>query len=268
MPAIIAHRGGALLWPENSLRACRGAIALGVDQVQLDVRLSADGQVIVMHDPTLDRTAEGSGPVHLRSWAELSTMRLRGAPGETIPSLEMIADVMGHGDVWLRLELKAVPGDAAGPDLPERVVDILRRAGIFDRTVMTSFAPTDLQRVRALAPTMPLAWLLDAAATSAWADASAEWARHLGCTTIGVRHDRLTPALRQSCVRSGLRLCCFGANEAAALVASLAANPEEISTDRPDLALRFRATVAPGPPGIAGGGRMPCEPGSAPPERG
>ena len=81
-PEIIAHRGGGLLWPENSLLACRNAAALGVHRVQVDVHLSGDGEVVVLHDATLDRTPKGTGPVHFRSWAELSAIALRDAPGE------------------------------------------------------------------------------------------------------------------------------------------------------------------------------------------
>jgi glycerophosphoryl diester phosphodiesterase len=63
MTAIIAHRGGALLWPENSRIACVNAQALGVDQLQVDVHLSRDGEVVVIHDATLDRTTDGTGKV-------------------------------------------------------------------------------------------------------------------------------------------------------------------------------------------------------------
>ena len=58
-PAIAAHRGGARLWPENSLTAFRGALGLGVDLVELDVHQTRDGEVVVLHDPTLERTTAG-----------------------------------------------------------------------------------------------------------------------------------------------------------------------------------------------------------------
>ncbi len=60
---IAAHRGGAALWPENSVLAFRRAIALGVPLVELDVHLARDGGVVVIHDRTLDRTTDGTGPV-------------------------------------------------------------------------------------------------------------------------------------------------------------------------------------------------------------
>ena len=63
MAMFVAHRGGAARWPENSLTAFRGAIAGGARVVELDVHLTADGEVAVMHDPTLDRTSTGTGPL-------------------------------------------------------------------------------------------------------------------------------------------------------------------------------------------------------------
>ena len=69
MTAVIAHRGGALLWEENSRAAIQGAIALGVDEVQLDVQPTRDGRIILLHDPALDRTTTGTGPAASQDWA-------------------------------------------------------------------------------------------------------------------------------------------------------------------------------------------------------
>ena len=92
---LAAHRGGALLWPENSLRAFRGALDLGADYLEFDVHLSRDGEVIVIHDPTLDRTTTGTGPVRERTLAELRRLRLKDRGGaateEPIPTLDDVA---------------------------------------------------------------------------------------------------------------------------------------------------------------------------------
>src|SRR2546426_11100626 len=86
---LAAHRGGALLWPENSLLAFRNAVALGADFIEFDVHLSRDGEVMVIHDPTLERTTNGQGAVRDRSVAELKALRLKDragvATGETVP---------------------------------------------------------------------------------------------------------------------------------------------------------------------------------------
>src|SRR6185437_4333063 len=75
MIRILGHRGGRELWPENSLQGFRNAIALGVDAVEFDVHLSADDEVMVMHDPSLDRTTTGDGLVRDKTAAELSNFK-------------------------------------------------------------------------------------------------------------------------------------------------------------------------------------------------
>ena len=80
-PRAVAHRGGRGLAPENTLAACSLALALGVDAIEVDVRLTADGVPILLHDPTLERTTDGRGPVGASRLAALRAwMPRRGAP--------------------------------------------------------------------------------------------------------------------------------------------------------------------------------------------
>lgn len=69
-PLVIAHRGGRGLWPENTLYTFQRAAELGVDVLEMDVRASADGALVVLHDPTVDRTTEGEGPVNEKTLGE------------------------------------------------------------------------------------------------------------------------------------------------------------------------------------------------------
>jgi glycerophosphoryl diester phosphodiesterase len=70
-PRVIAHRGGRWPWPENTLFAFRNAAALGVDVIEMDVRRPADGELVVIHDPTVDRTTDCSGAVEALTLAAL-----------------------------------------------------------------------------------------------------------------------------------------------------------------------------------------------------
>src|SRR6266542_3779719 len=112
---LAAHRGGALLWPENSLLAFRNAVALRADYIEFDVHLSKDGEVVVIHDPTLDRTTSGSGAVKDRTVAELKALRLKDRAGaltdETVPTLDEVAAVAAQGRRRMLLEITVV--DAA-----------------------------------------------------------------------------------------------------------------------------------------------------------
>ncbi len=114
-PLVAAHRGGAALWPENSLLAFRNAEALGVDFVETDVHLTSDGEVVVLHDPKLDRTTTGVGAVAERRLADLASIRLRAADGtptdEPVPTLAQLLDLLAPSRVKLLLGVKL---DAAG----------------------------------------------------------------------------------------------------------------------------------------------------------
>src|SRR5712692_7259512 len=107
---LAAHRGGALLWPENSLLAFRNAVALGADFIEFDVHLSRDGEVMVIHDATLDRTTSGSGPVRDRTAAELKALRLKDRSGavtqEPLPTLDEVVTVAAQGKRRMLLEIK------------------------------------------------------------------------------------------------------------------------------------------------------------------
>lgn len=110
---IIAHRGDWARAPENSLEAVRGAIELGFDMVEIDVRLARDGVPVVIHDQTLERTTEGAGPVSDLTSTELCTLRLRegeGGPGaaltsERLPTLAALLEE-ARGRILVNLDTK------------------------------------------------------------------------------------------------------------------------------------------------------------------
>lgn len=103
MVNVIGHRGAAGLEPENTLRSIRKAIELGVDQVEIDVRLTKDCQLVVIHDATVDRTTNGRGYVKDFTFDELRL--LDAGKGEQIPSLEEVLNLT-KGKIVLQIELK------------------------------------------------------------------------------------------------------------------------------------------------------------------
>lgn len=106
MTDIVSHRGGALLWPENSHMAFENTTALAVEQVEFDVHFSHDQTLVVIHDATLDRTTDGSGPVADKDWAALSELILRGTGGQRMLLLEEVIEIFRPTPIGLRLEVK------------------------------------------------------------------------------------------------------------------------------------------------------------------
>jgi glycerophosphoryl diester phosphodiesterase len=103
---IASHRGGALQWPENSPTAFRNTAALAVDQVEFDIHPTADGEIVVIHDATLDRTTSGSGPVAARTLAELRALVLAGTQDDRIMTLAEFCTVFAPTPITLRMEVK------------------------------------------------------------------------------------------------------------------------------------------------------------------
>ncbi len=138
-PRVAAHRGAARLAPENTLAAFRAALELGARALELDVHLTRDERVVVLHDVTLDRTTDGSGPVHLRSAAEVRALDAGGwfatrFARERVPLLhEVLRLARGRPD--LHLELKG----PAGSVLAERAVAEVRQRRAENRTLFMSF---------------------------------------------------------------------------------------------------------------------------------
>ena len=147
-PLVIAHRGGASEAPENTLAAFRNALRAGADWSELDVGLSRDGRVMVIHDDTVDRTTDGHGRLEDLSFADLR--RLDAGSGERLPTLEEALAIPGARFV---VEMKR----SSRPDaLADATVRAIQAASLQGRVVVGSFERDLLQRVHARDPSIPL----------------------------------------------------------------------------------------------------------------
>jgi glycerophosphoryl diester phosphodiesterase len=159
--AIHGHRGAAALAPENTLAAFRKAMALGVDALEMDLHVTRDGEVVVIHDETLDRTTDGRGSI-----ADLTLEQIQQrdagrkfAPafqGERIPTLREVIELITasrNTRIRMDLELKFGKGQEGTPaDFEERVLEVLRQAGFIGRVSVISFHHPSLVKVKALEP--------------------------------------------------------------------------------------------------------------------
>jgi glycerophosphoryl diester phosphodiesterase len=241
-PAIAAHRGGARLWPENSLTAFRGALGLGVDLVELDVHQTRDGEVVVVHDPTLDRTTTGRGAVRDLTWAELGAVAIRGTADERLPRLAEVLALLRPTSVGLLLEIKNGPGGDRYPGIEERVLALLQAAGLAERTTVMAFDWTILERLRALSATVRLTGLLAhrGAEQAGGVASAAPRLRALGANDLGIERTLLTPEAVRAARAAGLTIGVWTVNEPEDLRRAFAADVDYVTTDQPDLALRLR----------------------------
>ncbi len=161
-PAIIAHRGASAYAPENTLAAFKLALEQGADAIELDAKLSADEQVVVIHDQTLDRTTPVSGRVRDFIMADIHKMDAGSHfdiafRGEPIPTLDEVFKAVGLL-TYINVELTnyATPQDK----LPEKVAEQVKRNKLQQRVFFSSFYTSNLIRIRRLLPEVPVGLLL------------------------------------------------------------------------------------------------------------
>ena len=238
---IASHRGGAFLWPENSLLAFRNALALPAEQLELDVHLSADGQVAVMHDHTLDRTTDANGPVRARSMAELRRVRLRGTGGEGVPPLAEAAALVRDAGKVLRLEIKADGEGRPYPGIVAACLAVLDGLNMRGRTVAMSFQPATVAEAAMAGGFRRTVLLLDSGAWRGMGGANAAaLARACGAQEVGLHIGELTAAAAAGFRAAGLAVGAWGANHEASIRGGFGLGLDAIATDDPPLALRLR----------------------------
>lgn len=167
---IVGHRGNAAHAPENTLESFRQAVAVGVDALELDVHATADGQVVVIHDPTLDRTTDGSGRVDHLTLAEIRQVDAgarftndRGAThpyraqGITVPSLDEV--LQAFPSMPLLVEVKTAMASAATRAVIERSAAAERCiVAAFDEQAMEPFAGSGIAQGASRRDTARLLW--------------------------------------------------------------------------------------------------------------
>jgi glycerophosphoryl diester phosphodiesterase len=156
-PIVFAHRGDSAHAPENTISAFTMAAEKGATAIELDVNLSADKQVVVIHDSSVERTTNGSGKVRSMPYGVLKELdageKFSGQyRGEHIPTLNEVFETLGKR-IFINVELK----DFVAPDdeLVPRVVALVKEFGLQNSVMFSSFFPSNLLRAKKLLPEVP-----------------------------------------------------------------------------------------------------------------
>ena len=213
----IGHRGAAGLEPENTLRSFRRAAEEGADALELDLRVTRDGYLVVLHDPTVDRTTSGTGSVHELTLAEVQ--QLDAGLGERVPTFE---EVLEATTLPIHAELKVV--EAAEP----LASGILEKAA--ERITLISFDPEALRRVKRALPDQPVGLILSGAPPD-----DAERARSLDADLVSLEAEYLSAEAVERCRRAALKVTAWTVNEPEQMQRVVELGVDGIATDRPDL---------------------------------
>ncbi|MCY3723793.1 hypothetical protein F4X88_08200 [Candidatus Poribacteria bacterium] len=202
----IAHRGASGTAPENTLAAFKKAIEIGVDAVELDLHGTADGEVVVIHDTSLDRTTNHQGHVNQTTLERIRRADAGGwfSPefvGEPVPTLVEALECIAKKTIAV-LEIK-------DPLIAEAVVARIRETGTRDLTVIISFHTAVLQTVRALEPRIPTGWLIGDHNNHASPIQLCQQLGELGSNLLNVNHHLITAEFAYEVQRRGIALWCW-----------------------------------------------------------
>lgn len=159
---VVGHRGGAALAPENTLTAFANAGKIGADGIELDVQMSKDGMLVVMHDETVDRTTNGKGFIKDLTFAQLRALTIRGTGAgkgevERIPTFAEALAVAKQNGLEMFAEIKSAyeKGKCRYPGIEAKMVQAVKEAGYEKKTKFPSFDAPALEKAAAIAPEIP-----------------------------------------------------------------------------------------------------------------
>lgn len=245
----VAHRGGAGLAPENTLAAFTAGLEHAPHAVELDVHLSRDGHLIVMHDPLVVRTTNASGAIADLSLDELKTLNAAAryfGPGswgpQEIPTLDEVLGLI-QGRAGVQVEIKQRADGSRYPGMEEAVIDALKRHSMLKEAVIISFDFPTLQTIRTLEPGLVTCALigtryLSKVGMGGPAVVAAEMAA-LGVDYVGVDERRITDQLYTALRASGLKIGVWTVNDESRMKALAEMGVDFITSDRPDVLRRI-----------------------------
>ena len=237
MSTIYAHRGASGHAPENTLEAFQLAIQMGADGIELDVHLSSDGELVVIHDETVDRTTNGTGLVSGKTLAQLKQLDaskgMEGFSGVRIPTLAEVYDLIRDTGLLVNVEIKT--DNIQYADIEKKCLALEREKGMEGRVIYSSFNHYTLANVVALDPEAKTGLLYMSGLYQPW-----EYAKLAGASYIHpFLRNLLLPGLVDGCRENGIGINLWTVNDENTMRACLKQGVG-IITDYPDRAVQLR----------------------------
>ncbi|MCC7226623.1 MAG: glycerophosphodiester phosphodiesterase [Burkholderiaceae bacterium] len=230
-PRFVAHRGGGVAAPENTLAGMRAAVAHAYRMVEFDVKLSRDGVPVLMHDVTLERTTNGIGPAGERSFAELARLdagswHSPGYAGEPVPGLESIARYARAVRLACNVEIKPTPGQEAvtGSQVALACAELWEGSEV--PPLLSSFSLVALEAASTACPQLPRGMI-----TAKFEPGLLQALKRLGCVSVHLLHKELTRERVASLRDAGYRVAAWTVNDAARAVELLDWGVDAVITD-------------------------------------
>lgn len=234
---VQAHRGASAIAPENTLAAFRLAAEQGAKWVELDVALSADGTLVVIHDDSVDRTSSGKGPLGNLSLAQIAALDAgswfdQRFAGERIPTLAEVISALGELGLSANVEIKQHKHHKSLDQLVHAVQADISQRSAQTEIMISSFDPEALRAMHGLEPDLEMAML--------WGRPPEDWAGQLAAipaTTIHMHYKALSIGMLEETARRGIKVRAWTCNDPVQLISFWGAGLTGVITDNPALFL-------------------------------
>jgi glycerophosphoryl diester phosphodiesterase len=243
-PAVFAHRGVSAHAPENTLSAFKQALDLKADGIELDVSLTADGHVVVIHDGVIDRTTNGTGNVkdlkldELRQYDAGSWFDPK-FKGQTIPTLDEVLNLVGE-KLFTNIELKNL--NAPFDQLSEKTCKIVKDHGLTNRVIFSSFNPWALVEAHRHLPEVPRGLLLPPGRLGKVFKIAFGW--WVDYQSLHPHYPAVTPQMIRQANNKGFKVLAYTVNQPEDMARLMKLGIDGIITDDPGLAMKVRAEVS------------------------
>lgn len=233
-PLVWAHRGASGYAPENTLAAFRKTVEMGADGVELDIQMTADGELVVCHDEKIDRTSTGTGLIKDFTLAELKELDFSYKfkdeyPEEKIPTMREVFELLKPTTLTINIELKT--GIIFYPNIEERILTLTKEFGMEDRVLYSSFNHYTVKRIKELDPAAKVGFL--------YADGTIDMPNYGKTHGVDALHPALYniqfPGFLEDCAKNGLEVNVWTVNTGEFAGMACQAGVNAIITNYPDM---------------------------------
>lgn len=235
-PAIIAHRGASAHAPENTMASFWLAVEQKADAIELDVRLTRDDQLVVIHDSDVNRTTDSEGQVSSFNLSDLLKLDAGNYfdpkfKNERIPTVSEVLSIFGNL-MLLNIEIKTI--NFLQPELPKKVAQMIIDNNLIDRILISSFNPIDLIIIRRYADDIKLGLLVPPGRKGHWSEFLLE--KFVNCNSIHFGHRDITEELIDSYHNKNKKIFAYTVNDIKDIQNLIDIGIDGIFTDNPLLA--------------------------------
>jgi glycerophosphoryl diester phosphodiesterase len=234
---VWAHRGSRTLAPENTLESFSLAISQKADGIELDVHLTADGEIVVTHDESVDRVSNGKGLVVSKTLSELKELDFsKGFPSFSparIPTLREVYDLIHPTNLTVNVEIKS--GMILYEGIEQKLIKLAREMNMQDRLIYSSFNHYSLLLAREADPSVKIGLLYSEAIIDPFI-----YAQHVKADAIHPFYPTLAaPGIIEGCKKYGVKVHPWTVNDPKAMRRLIDAGVDALITDTPDVALKI-----------------------------